>query len=347
MSYFNKAKTLFLSVACMGSLATGQVVFAEPTHVHATALSELVEYRQHLAPATVLSINESQISAEISARVVDIPVRVGDRVAAGAELVRLDDQDLIRAVEADEAKLDSLSVRLEFARYQLSRAKTLSKKQVMSEELLHQRQADVDSLVADRRTQEAALALSRQRLAKSHVRAPYEAVVTERMAQLGQLTSPGAPLIRVFDPEHLEVSADIQSNEVASLRHAADPRLLVDGREFTLNVRTIVPKVDLPSRTQQARLLFKSIPALSGRAGELKWRDDRAMIPAEFVLQRGDRYGFFVVQEGRARLIQLPDARPGRPAFLPLLSGDTMVVTDGRYGLHDGDEVVLKQGTSD
>ncbi len=341
MRYFNKVKCVFLLALWLASVLVEAPVFAEPAHIHVKPLSELIEYRQHLAPATVLSINDSRLSAEISARVVAIRVQVGDWVEAGADLIRLDDQDLIRAVDADKAKLDALAVRLAFAHYQLSRAKTLSKKQVMSEELLHQRQADVDSLMAEQRAQEAALALARQRLAKSRIRAPYGAIVTERMAQLGQLTSPGAPLIRVFDPKHLEIGADIQSNEVDSLIHAGDPRLHVDGRDYALELKTIVPKIDLPSRTQQARLRFKGAPALAGRAGELKWTDDRAMIPAELILQRGNHYGFFVVREGRAQLIPLPDAQPGRPAVIPSLADDSMVVTDGRYGLHDGDEVVL------
>ena len=342
MLNFNKVRRILLWISCLALTSTGVDVFAEPVPIHVSPLSELIEYRQHIAPATVLSINESRLSAEISARVVATPVQVGDRVEAGADLVRLDDQDLIRAVEADQARLDALAVRLEFARYQLSRARTLSKKQVMSEELLHQRQADVDALVADKRAQAAALALSRQRLDKSHIRAPYGGIVTERMAQIGQLTSPGAPLAWMFDPEHVEVGADIQSNEVDSLTHARGPRLHVDGQDYVLELRTIVPRIDLPSRTQQARLRFTGAPALAGRAGELKWRDDRAMIPAELVLQRGEHYGFFVVREGHAHLITLPDAQPGRPAVIPSLVDDSMVVTDGRYGLHDGDEVVLK-----
>lgn len=331
-----------LFAAGAASVWTTVPAFAEPAHVHARPLSELVEYRRHLAPATVLSLNESQISAEISARVVAVPVEVGDRVATGDDLVRLDDQDLARAVEADQAKLDALAVRLKFARYQLTRAQTLSKQQVMSEELLHQRQADVDALLADQRAQEAALALSRQRLAKSRIRAPYAAVVTERPAQLGQLTAPGALLVKIFDPEHLEVSADIQPSEADSLARAKDPHLSVDGREYPLEVRMVLPKIDLPGRTRQARLRFSGDATLPGRAGELKWTDDRGMVPAELILQRGDRYGIFVVRGGHAHLIALPDAQPGRPAPLPGIEADSMVVTDGRYSLHDGDEVIIQ-----
>lgn len=342
MRYFGKVNKIILSAAgAMSVWATGPAL-AEPAHVHAKPLAELIEYRRHLAPATVLSLNESQISAEISARVVATPVEVGDRVAAGADLVRLDDQDLVRAVEADQAKSDALAVRLEFARYQLSRAKTLSKQQVMSEELLHQRQADVDALLADKRAQEAALALSRQRLAKSRIRAPYAAVVIERSAQLGQLTAPGALLVKLFDPEHLEVSADIQPSEADSLSRARDAHLTVNGRDYPLEVRTVLPKIELPGRTRQARLRFTGEATLAGRAGELEWTDDHGMVPAELILQRGDRYGIFIVRDGHASLIALPEAQPGRPAPVPTIGGDSLVVTDGRYGLHDGDEVVVQ-----
>ena len=46
----------------------------------------------------------------------------------------------------------------------------------------------------------------------------------------------------------------------------------------------------------------------------------------------------FVFEEGRARFVGLPDAQDGRPVLIEL-PPDTLLITEGRQGLNDGDAV--------
>ncbi len=316
--------------------ASGETLPAIP--VAAQPLAELAVYPQFRAPASVVSDNDSRISAELSARIEAIPVRVGEVVKKGAVLVQLDRRDFELALAREEAALEALRARLELAEYQLSRARALSRKQAVSEELLKQRQSELDHLRAQRAGQEVALMQARRQLEKCTLRAPFEAVIRERLANVGELARPGSPLLQIVDNRHLEVSAQLQADLARSLPQAERPELVTPRQRYPLALRRIMPAFDPRAHTREARLRFSADSALPGSAGELVWRSTQAHLPAELLSRRDGRLGVFVVDGESARFIPLPGAEEGRPAAVSL-PGQTPVVTLGRFRLQDGDAV--------
>lgn len=309
---------------------------AAPIPVEVRPLGELAVYPQRRAPATVVSDNNSRLNAEVAGRIREVRVRVGDNVQAGAVLVVLDDADLLLALRREQAALDALQADLDLARYQLERARTLSRQQAVSEELLRQREAAVAGLQARTAGQAAALAQAERRLAKTRLHAPFAGLVSERLAQVGELASPGSPLLRLVDLEHLEVSARLGADLAAHL----PPRVELDtnGRRYALRLRRLLPVFDTRARTREARLAFVAATAPVGSAGELVWRETRPAIPAALLLRREGQLGVFVVEAGQARFRPLPDAEAGRPALTDL-PASTLLVTAGRFRLADGAKV--------
>ena len=102
-------------------LLPGGVTAAEPA-VQLAPLSAIAVYPERQAPATVVSLNDTTIASEIAARINAIPVRVGDQVAAGEVLVRLDCRDYVLARSQAAARLDSLGERIALAEKRLQRA---------------------------------------------------------------------------------------------------------------------------------------------------------------------------------------------------------------------------------
>ncbi len=329
-----------LVLAALPSFAATDATEAIP--VAARALAELAIYPQYRAPASVISDNDSRISAEIGARIIDIPVRVGEGVKEGALLVQLERTDFELAVAREETVLQALLARIELADYQLSRAHALSQKKVVSEELLKQRESELSNLRAQLAGQEIALTQARRQLEKCTIRAPFEAIISERLAQVGELASPGSALVQIVDNRHLEVSAQLQAPLAQSLPQAMQPELVTSQQRYPLTLRRIVPVFDPRARTREARLRFSADAALPGSAGELVWRSDRPHLPAELLSHRDGRLGVFVVDNQRAKFLPLPDAEEGRPAVVSL-STQTPVITLGRFRLQDGDPIVLSQ----
>lgn len=331
-----KTRTSFIlstALAC-------QLAVAEPVPVHTQPFAELAIHAQHSAPATVVSDNQSRLSAELQAKIKAMPVRVGETVAKGTLLVQLDPTDFELAVASEKAALAAVSAKLDLAKYELNRAITLSKKQAVSEQILKQREADRDALLAEQQIRQAALQQAQRQVEKTKIRAPFRAVVLERLAQSGELAAPGTPLLRIVDIDNLELRARIQPEQADDLQHNTAPRLLYQDQQFPLSLRVITPALDTRARTREARLRFTSTPPLPGATGKLVWSSALASLPADLISQRDGKLGVFIREGDKARFITLPQAQTGRPVTTKL-SPETEVITDGRYRLRDGDEIKL------
>ena len=101
--------------------------------------------------------------------------------------------------------------------------------------------------------------------------------------------------------------------------------------------------VDSQARTREVRLTFvgKQAPTarpLVGTAGQLRWSDPRLHIPGNVLVPRADSLGVFVVDGGVARYVPVAGAQAGRASPVDL-DESQLVITQGQYGLQDGDPV--------
>lgn len=317
----------------------------EPVPVQAVPFGRLAIHPERSVPATVLSLNDSELAAELRATVIDIPVRVGDRVSAGDLLAKLDCREYRLALQEAEANLRAARARLALARRQLERARSLQDQRNISEELLNQRQTELEvaGTEADRaRVQRDRAALD---VSRCDLKAPFDGIVVERLGDVGELASVGSPMVRLVDSTRLEVSARIPVDAMAGLEQAGEIWLEAGGGRFPLALRAVTPVVEPSARSVEARFLFGAQEkALAGAAGRVVWRAVQPHVPADLLVRRNGRLGVFVVEAGEARFVPVPDAREGQPARLEL-DPKTRVVTEGRFGLNDGDPVRVMTGS--
>jgi len=290
-------------------------------------LGQVAVFPKRTAPATVVSHNDSRLSAEIRAKIRQIPVLAGQAVTPGQTLVEFVCDDYQIALRAAAAAL-------ELAATQEERAGILERQQAVPQEYGDQRRAEL--VAAQARQEKAALDVQRCRLT-----APFAGIVLARLASEGEYADIGTPLLRLLATAQLEVSAQVPLDGSASLAAAAEFHLEVDGRRFPLRLRTLVPAVNPEARNREARLLFTGPPALPGTAGRLVWISPRPHLPADLVVRREAGLGVFVAEGNRARFILLPGAREGHPAALELPPA-TLIIDTGRHGLRDGDPIRIE-----
>jgi RND family efflux transporter MFP subunit len=297
---------------------------AEPTRVTTRPLSDVVIYPELSAPATVRSLNDSRLSAEIDGRIETIRPRVGDRVRAGEVLVQLDCRE-------DRLKLARAAARMKLAKQQLSRAQTLRTDANVSEELLDQRETEFTE--AELAHQDAKLDVERCTL-----RAPFDGVVLERLASEGELAAPGTPLLRLLETSRLEVSTQVPLGSIASLEQAEQVWFTSGTRRYPLRLRAMTGAVNTKTRSREVRYELAENGPLPGTAGRLHWRSGRAHVPADLTLRRDGRLGILIATDGRARFLPLPEALEGHPAPIDPPPGAELII-DGRFGLDDGDPI--------
>ena len=100
--------------------------------VRAQPLSEVLVDFERRAPAEVRALNDSSISAEVSAVVLSVHADVGQSVAKGDLLLELNPTDYQLNLKQARANLASSQARLSQAKAKLNRAKTLGDKQYIS-----------------------------------------------------------------------------------------------------------------------------------------------------------------------------------------------------------------------
>jgi RND family efflux transporter MFP subunit len=302
-------------------------------------LAEIAIHPEREASAQVVSLNESRIAAEVAGRIEVIAVRVGERVARGAVLARINCRDHELAFERASANRNATRARLSLAEKQLARARELGTQGFFSDEAVAARETEVQVLRAEGeqvRTQLSTAALAVERCT---VRAPFAAIVRERLGQVGELAVPGSPLIALSDAGRIEVSAQVQPKDTESLSKAAELRFVSDGAVRALALLRISPALNFQARSVEARLRFSGKPAAAGTSGLVVWRDSRAHVPAEFVVRRAGQLGVFVDERGTAQFHALSEAQEGRPAPSDLAPNARIVVA-GQLALRDGDPMV-------
>lgn len=312
---------------------------AQPPPVVATKpLAEVAIYPEREASAQTVALNESRIAAEIPGRIEAIPVEVGERIAPGAVVARIDCRDHELAAARARAAVEAARSRLALAQQQLERARELETKGFFSIDALAARETEVQVLRAETEQARTQLASAERAVGKCVVHAPFPAIVRARLADVGELAAPGTPLVMLLDAGRLEVSAQVQVKDVASLKRAKAVSFAGEGGARKLDLVRVSPAIDPQARTVEARLHFKNAPAPPGASGRILWRDAQAHVPVELVVRREGRLGVFIDDQGTARFHALAEAQEGRPAPL-MLAPATPLVVSGQLTLQDGQKL--------
>lgn len=258
-------------------------------------------------------------------RIDEFPVFEGDRVRKGDLLLRLDAR-LLRA------EMQKAAATLEQARTDLRRIESVVAKRLAAEEELARARTAVH-------VAEAEVDLLRTRLEYTELRAPFDGVVTARLAEPGDVAPRHTHLISLADPESLFTELNVSE----LLMPALTPGDAVDVRIDALGDATgegriarIHPTVNANTRQGTVEVNLTRIPpgAAAGQLCRITLRtriSERQMVP--FAALRRDPEGEYVfVVDGEERA-----ERRGVRSGLRL--GDQVEVLEG---VQTGEEVVVR-----
>ncbi len=325
---------LLLCLLLVSSNLSGQVV----PEVRVKPIKDIASYPLRDAPATIVSLNESTISAEIASTIVDIPVLVGDVVKQGVPLVKLDCLDFELVRDRTISGLEALNARKKWAEKRLDRTQRLNLEESASEEELDNRQLEVTVLNRDIESASAVLSQAIKNISRCVIKSPLNAVVTSRQASLGEYANPGMPLIQLVDIENIEVSAQVGSSEIDLIKSAKNIQFSFAEKQYPLTLRTILPVINTNSRDYEIRLTFARGQGPAGAAGKLVWKDSRPHISGDYIVEREGELGVFVERAGKAEFYPVTGARPGRITAIDL-SVDSNIIIEGHYALEKNSDI--------
>ena len=311
-------------------------------NVRAQPLNEVLVNFERRAPAEVRALNDSTIAAEVSSVVLFVHADVGQAVREGDLLLELDPVDYQLNLKQAEANLASSKARLSQANAKLKRARTLGDNKYVSADELLERETDVMVFGAQIQANEVAVSVARRNLDKCSLTAPFDGVVGERMAQVGNFVRNGDPLIAVTQVDQFELNAEIPDAQADEVMHEGGIRFESRGHSWPVELLRFSPVISSQGRTRQARFAFTGNAPAVGRSGELVWQVGEGMLPSNLISRRSGVLGVFVVDSGKARFEPLPGAQEGRPVQVNL-PATTQVITLGRDRLQDGATLNVQQ----
>jgi RND family efflux transporter MFP subunit len=300
----------FLSLAlALGLAACGG---PEPPQRAVPAERELpaamVEAREvelaYTAEAVVEAVRQSTVSAQISGRVVELRFDVGDYVKKGEVIARIDERTATQALAASEAQVRQAEAALRNARAEFERSKALVAQKFMSQAALDRAEADYKAAQARVTALLAGAGQAQTERSFATIVAPYSGVVSARHVELGEMATPGKPLMTGFDPGTLRVTAIVPQAQVAAIQTGARARVEVPstGKWVDATQLTVVPQADPRTHTTQVRLGLPAdvrgiYPGIYARAHFVTGRTSALLVPRAAVLQRSEVTAVYVVGE--------------------------------------------------
>jgi membrane fusion protein, multidrug efflux system len=281
-------------------------------------------------------LHEIKIVNEAEGRLVELPVREGDRVASGQLLARYDSR-------IARAELDKAEASLAQAEAELGRARRLVEQGFLSAEALSRATTTRDLASAE-------TSLLRVRLQHMTLSAPIAGVVAARLVEPGDATPKHSHLLTLIDPSRLVTDVNVSELVLPRLRVGDVAQVRIDALGATTHpgrILRIHPALDPATRSGRVEVTLDPLPP-GARPGQYcrvvfaAGAEPRPIVPLA-ALQR-DTEGEFVFTYEKDNTVRRTPVTSGlrladRVEIIDGLGSDDRVVVKGFLELADGRKV--------
>ena len=276
------------------------------------------------AEALVEAVNQATLAAQVAGRVVEVRVDAGQSVRKGDVLMRID------AREASEVAAGA-TAQLVNARANYQRMRNLQQQGFVSSAALDKAKADLDAAQATHGQATVGVGYAT-------VLAPISGIVAQRLTELGEMAVPGKPLLSVYEPGSLRVTASIPQYRLAQMRVVR--RAWIDfpelGRWVDATDVMVLPTADSATHVSSVRVGLPAgisgvVPGMHARVHFVIGRDRKLTVPQSAVVRRGEVAAVYVANEQGA--LSLRQLRLGETVGV----GEVEVLA----GLQAGERIVL------
>jgi RND family efflux transporter MFP subunit len=226
-------------------------------------------------PAEVRPRHEQRYAFRVPGKVAKRLVDVGQTIKAGQVLAVMDSTDVLPAINAQNAQLESAKTDLTLQQVELKRVQELSSKGFLSTASLERQQAATDAAAARYRAAAAQLSSAQNSLQFQTLKADKAGVVLAIDAEAGSVVAAGQSVVRAAQLGEKELLVNVPENSLAAFRKAgvfAASFAALPNKVYQGTLREVAPAADPASRTYAARIsLREADDALSlGMSGTLQ-----------------------------------------------------------------------------
>ena len=214
-------------------------------------------------PGTLRARNETVLSFRVGGKISERRVELGSRVKAGDVIAVLDPEDAQLNLQAARAAVSAAKADVELASAEAKRYRDLKARGHVGQSAVDIRDNTLNLSEARLRQARSQLDLAQNQSSYTKLRADAAGVITQVMAEPGNVVTPGQPVVHFAPDGEREVKISVPEGQVDFLRSA--PAIQVSlysrrGETFKGQVRDITPQADQVTRTHEARITVVDVP---------------------------------------------------------------------------------------
>lgn len=329
----------------LNGILCGNVLAREPAIVETDTVTGEISAARMPVSGVIISRDDAAIATELTGRLTWI-ADVGDRLAQGEVLARLDTHLIELAKRDGEAEVKRLQANLAWLRRQTQRLDELATKNNTAHSELDEVRSRTVMLQQELTQAELELERTLYDLARAEIRAPFSGVVVSRQISAGEYANAGQALLRLVNTESAEISVTAPLR-LARFIQAGEP-VTVENEDFKGRaiVKSLVPVGDSRSHMMELRIRPEPGHWLIGEAVtvSLPASERRQQVTVDrdaLVLRDRNNYVYVVGEDSVVQrvTVSLGSGLGERIAVTGQLRVGDLVVVRGAERLKDGQQV--------
>jgi RND family efflux transporter MFP subunit len=297
--------------------------------------------QQYVFSGNIEGKHKVTLSTKIMGQITSMPYDAGTRVSAGQVVVKINSDDL-RAKRA-QIKASALEAQAAFknAEVNYERMKNLYTKKSASQKELDDVETMYQMASAKKNAVKEMENEINDAIGYGELRSPFNGFIVAKMAQQGDIASPGMPLLVIEDLSVLKIIARVPESEIHLFKQKDKVRVRIETLENDLagEVEQVNPSGNPMSRQFEVKIALTGMDKLqsanvkSGMYAQVileKGTAKSITVPQSVIVKRGQLEGIFIMSDKGTAMLRW--IRTGNN------SGKEVEVLSG---LRDGEKVIL------
>ncbi len=310
------------------------------------------------------------VSPRVNGRIESIAVRLGDKVAKGQVIARMDDRDVKEQVKQAEASLELSRATARQREFDMKaslttfeRQKNLYDRQLQTKQTLEDAEArynasnaQVDVAKAQVMQTQARLDELKVTLGNTIIQSPVDGFVGKRTLDPGAFAGANTPVVSVVDISSVRLIANLVEKDFRRVVPGVEAMVEVDafpGETFGGKVSRVSPVFDAATRTAGLEIEvpnpgYRLKPGMYARVRLTVDRRPNALtVPRNAVVDSEGRRGVFLIDDGnvaRFNVVRTGLQDGEKVEIIEGLNDGQRVITTGAIALRNGDRVQLTGG---
>ncbi|HBC47899.1 MAG TPA: efflux RND transporter periplasmic adaptor subunit [candidate division Zixibacteria bacterium] len=278
------------------------------------------------ATGYVVAERQASVASKGTGRLEWLGVEEGDTVARGQIIGRIENADMMAALDLAKANLEQAKAESTQAILNYNREQQLKEKGFTTDASLEASRAGSESASAAVKSAAAGVKAAEVNLENTFIRAPFDGTVLTKHADVGEVVAPFASsasskgsVVDLADMHSLEVEADVSESNIQRVEVGQPCEIILDAYptvHYQGHVKKIVPTADRSRATVLTKVAFTEIdsrvlPEMSARINFLRSdtlgapesNDTTLAVLSSALIKRDNRSVVFVVSNNKVQEI--------------------------------------------